>query len=293
MKKSTFVLCAILCAGLVQSSRAQPATPTTYETALAAGKNEFKTAKYELATKSAAESLAVAASPDETGEALRLLGESYYRRKMYIEAEAQWAKILALPDGEDGSAHFFAHLGYARSYSAQRQWDKAIPEYQIVIKSFKGQMADKSAAETQQTLAPFSFALANAHAGAKQYDLAQGQLKSIIEYSEGDSGLLLLALVKRGEVAINQRDFKGALDSFNQALGMTGKSEFSDEGEMKKLIPMLESLVKAEVGAGQVNDGKLKIIVVPPAKIAKVLNEVAQSLLDAVMTGFLTEPDEE
>ena len=293
MKKSSLILCAILCAGLAQISRAQTAKPTTYQTALTAGKTDFKAKNYELATKNAAESLAVAASPDETGVALRLLGESYYRRQMYGEAQAQWAKILALPDDEDRSAHFFAHLGYARSYSAQGQWDKAIPEFQSVIESTKTHLADESAAETQQTLAPFSFALANAYAGAKQYDLAQGQLKAIIEYSEGDSGLLLLALVKRGEVAIHQRDFKGALDSFNQALEMTGKSEFSEEGELKKLISTLESLAKAEVGAGQVNDGKSKVVVVPSPKIAAVLNEVSQSLLDEVMTSFLTDPDEE
>ena len=297
MKKSTLILCAILCAGLApNSSHAQPAQPTTYAATLSAGQREFKAEDYEAATQDAPESLAVAASPEQTGEALTLLGESYYRRKMYSEAQTQWAKMLALPDNDDESSHAFAHFGFARSYDAQGQFDKAIPEYKTFIESLKTQVTDANTAQGKQTLAPLTFALANAYAGAKQYDLAQQQLKQIIEYSEGDSGYRLLALVKRGEVDMNQRDFKGALDSFNQALALAdAQMPIKDKtsGKIGGLIVLLQGLVKSGVGVGQTNDGKPEVTVVPPPEIAETLNAFNQSYLDAFMTGVLTDPDED
>ena len=295
MKKSAFVLCAILCAGLAPISRAQTARPTTYETALAAGKDDFKAEKYELATKNAAESLAVATSPEETGGALTLLGETYYRRKMVDEAQQQWAKLLALPDSDDGGLHAFAHLGFARSYDAQGQFGKAIPEYKVFIEGLKTQITDESTGETKRILAPLTFALANAYAANKQYDLAQQELKQIIEYSEGDSGYRLLALIKRGEVDMNQRDFKGALDSFNQALALWDAVVPAEDMKTARtgvLIQLLQGLVKSGVGVGQTNDGKPEVTVIPPPKIAEVLNAFVQSYLDDLMTGVLTDPDE-
>ncbi len=296
MKNSTLVLCAILCAGFANSSHAQDAQPTTYETALAAGQRDFKSEKYEAATKDVAESLAVAASPEETGEALTLLGESYYRRKMYDEAQQQWTKILALPDNDDESSHAFAHFGFARSYDAQGQFDKAIPEYKTFIESLKTQITDANTAEGKQTLAPFNFALANAYAATKQYDLAQQELKQITEYSKGDSGYRLLALIKRGEVDMNQRDFKGALDSFNQVLALADAqtpTQNMKTGQIGGLIQLLQGLVKSEVGMGQANDGKPEVTVVPPPKIAETLNTINQSYLDSFITAVLTDPDEE
>ena len=255
-----------------------------------------KPENYEAATKDAAESLALAASPEETGQALTLLGETYYRRQMVDEAQQQWAKLLALPDSDDGSLHAFAHLGFARSYDAQGQFDKAIPEYKTFIENLKTQITDENTAETKQILAPLSFALANAYAGAKQYDLAQQELKQIIEYSEGDSGYRLLSLVKRGEVDINQRNFKGALDSFNQALALAdAQMPIKDKtsGKMGGLIVLLQGLVKSGVGVGQTNDGKPEVTVVPPPEIAETLNAFNRSYLDALMTGVLTDPDED
>ena len=300
MKKSTFVFAAILCAGLAQISHAQP---TTYETALAAGKSDFKIEKYEAATKDAAESLAVAASPEETGDALMLLGETFYRRKMYGEAQTQWAKMLELRGTDDDDAlHTFAHLGYARSYDAQGQWDKAIPEHQLVRSQFEAHIktdgdANTNAVEAKQLLAPFDFALANAYSHTKQYDLAQQQLKQIIQYSDGDSGYRLLALIKRGQIDTVQRDFKGALDSFNQVLklaGLTPKSSADKvTGRLGELIPLLQSLVKSQVGAGQPNDGKIKVEIVLPPEFDEASNTVSKIFLDEVVGQFLTNSDEE
>ena len=297
MKKSTFVLCAILCAGLASSSHAQPAQPANYAAKLSATQQEFKAKHYELAEKDAQRSLDLATSPEETGEALTLLGESYYRRKMVGEAQTQWAKMLAFQGTDDDEGlHAFAHFGFARSYDAQGQFEKAIPEYKTFMESFKTQIADENTAETKQIFAPFNFALANAYAANKNYDLAQQELKQIIEYSEGDSGYRLLSLVKRGEVDMNQRDFKGALDSFNQVLALADAQApalYLKTGRIGDLIQVLQGLVKSGVGADQTNDGKPEVTVVPPPEIVETLNAFNQSYLDSFMTGVLTDPDEE
>ena len=299
MKKSTLVLCAILCAGFApNSSHAQPTQPTTYAATLSAGQRDFKAEDYEAATKNAAESLALATSPAETGEALTLLGETYHRRKMYGEAQTQWAKLLELQDtGENEGVHLIAHLGSARSYSAQGQWDKAVPEYQAVISQTEIHLkttGDANATETKQTLAPLYFALANACYHAKQYDLAQQQLKQLIQYSEGDSPFRLLALIQAGEIDVLERKFGDAAGNWKQALEMsptpTGSAK---EGGIKELIPLLESLDKQQVGAGQANDGKPKINVEPPKEIDETMSAVVKGTLDSVFDGFISDSSEE
>ena len=301
MKKSTFLLYAVLCAGLANSSHAQVSESTTYATALSAGQHDFKAENYEAATKNAAESLALAKSPEQTGDALTLLGETYYRRKMYDEAQMQWAKMLELQEtGENEGVHLIAHLGSARSYSAQSQWDKAVPEYQSVISQTEIHLktdGDANATETRQTLAPLYFALANAYSHNKQYDLAGQQLKQVIRYSEGDSGFRLFAFIKKGQIDLIQRDFKGALDSFNQALALTATEPDSPPTkvveQIKNLIPLLQNLAKAEVGAGQANDGKPRTFVAPPPELNEVSDTFSQVILDSFFDGLVSDSPEE
>ena len=299
MKKSSFLLCAILCAGLApNSSHAQTTSPTTYEAALAAGKSDFKAENYEATTKDAAESLALATSPAETGDALTLLGETYYRRKMYGEAQMQWAKMLALPEtGENEGGHLIAYLGSARSYSAQGQWDKAVPEYQAVISQTEAHLktdGDANATESKQTLAPLYLALADAYYHTKQYDLAQQQLKQLIQYSEGDSPFRLLALTQAGEIDVLERKFGDAADKWKRALEMSpAPTDPAKAGSIRALIPLLESLDKQQVGAGQANDGKLKIRVEPPKEIDEATNAIITGTLDIFFDGFISDSPEE
>ena len=299
MKKSTLVLCAILCAGLApNSSHAQPAQPTTYAATLSAGQRDFKAEDYEAATKDAESLLTLATSPQQTGDALTLLGETYHRRKMYGEAQTQWAKMLELPEtGENEGVHLIAHLGSARSYSAQGQWDKAVPEYQSVISQTEAHLktdGDANPTESKQTLAPFYFALANAYSHNKQYDLAQQQLKQVIQYSEGDSPFRLLALTQAGEIDVLERKFGDAADNWKRALEMSpAPTDPAKAGSIRALIPLLESLDKQQLGAGQANDGKLKINVEPPKEIDEATNAIITGTLDIFFDGFISDSSEE
>lgn len=292
MKKSAFVLCAILCVGIANSSHAQPTQPATHEAALVVSKRDFKAENYEAATTDAKELLAVAASLQEVGEARMLLGETYYRRKMFDEAGAQWAKILELRDtGDDESLQTFAHLGYARSYAAQGQFDKAIPEYKSVIESFEAQAkadGDDKNPDTKTTLAPFTLALADAYYHTKQYDLAQQQLSQIIQFSEGDSVFRLLALIKAGEIDLLERKFGDAADKWKRALAMDSAPASSTKGGIQELIPLLENLDKQQVGAGQANDGKPKISVESPKEIAEAISAIVAGIMDTLVgEGFI------
>ncbi len=265
------------------------------------GQRDFKAENYEAATKDAENGLSLATSPKQQGDALMLLGETYYRREMYGEAQVQWAKMLALPEiGDTEGLHLIAHLGSARTYSAQGQFERAALEYRAVTSESEAHIqadGDANPTETRQMLAPFYFALANAYSHTKQYDLAAEQLKQVIQYSDGDSGYRLLALVKRGQIEVIQRDFKGALNSFNQVVALTQAAPESEPteitGKIKTLIPLLQSLVNSQVGAGQPRDGKMKITVVPAPKFDQAADTASKLILDAFFAGLVSNSPEE
>lgn len=251
MKKSTIVLsailCAVICVGIAQVGIAQMPTSrmgavqpsqSGYSQTLILTKQSLKDKNYEVAAKDAQKLLASANSPEQTGRSLIILGETFYRRKMYEQARVQWNKVLIFTkDGGDDTLRAIAHLGLARSYSAEGSFDKAILEYKVVMNSFNPEDENRESAI-------FCLALANAYYNTKQYDLAHQQLKQVIESTEDNPTFLAVALTRAGQVDLTQRRIKKSLADFNQVLAIQevtpGVKEFAQRQAdgVSKLIPL-------------------------------------------------------
>lgn len=258
MKKSTIVLAALSCAGiaqvgLYQMGTAQPTQPS-YSQALALSKKDLKGKNYVAAQRHAQQLLALAKSPEETGKATVMLAESFYRLKMYEQARVHWNTLLNLSGTEDDNGfHVIAHLGVARSYTAQGIVDKAIPEYKAVVDSI-AQEGDKSA------ISAFPLALANSYYKAQQYDLAQRQLNQVIASSQDNPPLLLVALVRDGQINFIQRRFQKSLAEFQQVLDILDSRHFKEAASTSDLktyiqrqIVALNGLIAAQLGEGQIH----------------------------------------
>lgn len=261
--KTPLFFVALLCVGIcelgtVQASFAQPTAPN-YKQILVQSKQDLKDKDYAAVEEEAQEMLVSAITPEEKVTALVILGESFYRRKLYDQARAEWSKILTLKTDEDDGDDFqtFAHIALAKSYSAEGHFDKAIPEYKAGMDGFKDEEedeTDKKDADTHEGMSSlvgvFSLALANAYYNTKQLDLAREQLREVVKPSQDKSlGALtdltrMLALTRSGQMSMEQRRFKKSLDEFNQVLVIVDK--FNQASPTQKVASTLKEFVQQQ-----------------------------------------------
>jgi tetratricopeptide (TPR) repeat protein len=230
MKKSTFVLSASLCMGLAQMgftpiAHAQPA-PLSYSQARTLAKQDLEAKNYEAAEKEALQMVALAGSPDETGVARMVLGQSFYLRKMYEPARAQWNHLLTLNPNGNGAT--VGHLLLARTYSAEGIFEKSIPHYVAAISAFdepdEKDVADKPNEKDDSNESGMgtilSLGLANAYYQTEQFDLAQKPLNRVIKSAQDNSFLQLIALTRLSEIDFMEFRLKKAVEGFTQVLAI-------------------------------------------------------------------------
>jgi tetratricopeptide (TPR) repeat protein len=290
MKKSTFVLSATLCMGLAQTGTtplalAQPA-PLRFSQVRVAVKQDIEGKKYEDAEKDALQMVALAESPDETNEALTVLGQTYYLRKMYEPARVQWNKLLALnPDG-----NYLYHLFLARSFSAEGNFVKSIPHYEVALLELDKENAkdqaekpEKDASETLGLGTLLSLGLANAYYHTEQYDLAQEQLKRVVKSSQGLDFLNLIALTRSSEINYAELSLEKAIEGFKKVLA----SE-EDAPALKKYAQL--QIDRASTWLRNNGDGKhgvnMKMNLENSTEDVK-MNLVIQTLIDALVDGSI------
>lgn len=251
MKKSIIVFSAILCAaiaqvGVIHMSTAQPAQ-SSYSQALILSKHDLESRNYEDAEKDARKLLSLANSSEQTSSALTILGETFYRRRMYEEARSQWSKVLSSSTDYGDGFQVVAHLGLARSYTSQGSFDKAIPHYKDVLGRL-GQDGNNG----QSVI--FSLALANAYYKTRQLDLAQQQFQQVIESNQDNPAYLMVALTRSGQINLAKRKFKKSLAGFNQVLAIKEVTPGFKEYAQRQ-IRGLNNLIPLQLEEGEINSG--------------------------------------
>lgn len=296
MKKSTFVLSATLCIGLVQmglspQAYAQPA-PLSYSQVRALAHKNLEGEKYEEAEKAALQMLALAGEPDETDAARMVLGQSFYLRKMYDPARAQWAQVLA--KNPTGVAATVTHLLLGRSYSAQGEFAKAVPHYEAALPGIdeleKENLAEnpkkKEGPETLGASTILSLTLANAYYHTGQYDLAQQQLSRVMKLGPDVPFLYRAALLRSSEIDFMEFHFKKSVEGFTQVLA---KSE--DGPLLKKYaqrqIDWANAMIQTD-WEGKKNAPNIKLkINLTGSPVDQKMNDAIQTLIDAIVDGAI------
>ena len=219
MKKTTLVLAAMLCAGVAQMtapqmSEAQPA-PKSFSQIFALGKQDLNSKDFGVAEEDGRGLLVLARSPQEKGQALRLLGEALFRRKAFDEAKEQWNTLLALTGtSDDEGIHAVAHIGLSRIYSAQGNYEEAIPQYKSVV----NYLDQKGAGEAKVYKDIFSLALVDTYYNARQDDLAQEQLDRLIASAQDNPAILMLAHTRAAQINYEQGNYDKARSNYQQVL---------------------------------------------------------------------------
>jgi predicted negative regulator of RcsB-dependent stress response len=284
MKKPSVVLATILWIGLIQVGISQPggAQPTqaSYSQTLAQSKESLRTKHYEVAEREAQALLAAADSTEETGTGLIILGETFYRRKMYDQAHMQWNKVLSLAGTEDSDLRIFAHLNLARAYTAQSYFDKAAPEYKAVVDSLttEDKTRKDKARKDESTNAIFKLALANAYYHTQQFDLAQKQLSSVVESSRDNSAFLSVALARAGQVDLVQRKYKDSLAKFQQILDIKEVTPGIQTYAQGQILP-LKGFIASHLGAGEINS-EIKVKITAPKEFDNKIDVFLQTFID-------------
>lgn len=216
MKKTSIILGVMLCVGITQvsishMSQAQPA-PRSFNQILATTQQELTNGDYQTVEDDARGLMILARSPQEKGQALSLLGEAFYRRQAYDEAREQWNSALELSGtGDIEKTQALAHLGLARSYSAQGSYDKAIPHFKVAVDYFDQK-------KMKPFVATFSLALADAYYQTHQNGLASNQTERAITAGQGLPDLLLVAHIRHGQLSLELNRFAEGRTDFEQVL---------------------------------------------------------------------------
>ena len=290
-----FLLLLVLCASFASTvgaqetlddvTQGQAASPAD-RAMLEQSRRDFAAKDYIAAAQDAQQLLIAADSPVETSRAWILLGETFYRRQMVELARTQWNKALALGDPDEQGLDTIAHLGLARGYGAQGQFDKAASEYKIIVaaaeNATKGNAADDDTASNV-----FALELANAHYNTAEFDLARQGFVQIVESSQNDplfgkEGPFALPIAVRiAESDFNARHFKLALAEYQQILAS------------KNLTPTVEKFVRVQIDFAQqagrlgLETGRdkagLRIEFAPDTQFDAKFNSVIQIFMDDIV----------
>ena len=285
MNKLTFALAALLCVGLAPAiipyiSHAQPA-PLSFNQILAMTQQELTNGDYQAVEDDARGLKILARSPQEEGQALNLLGESFYGRQNYNEARKQWNSVLELTGtGDIERNQAFAHLGLARSYNAQGSYDKAIPHLKVAVDYFDQQKTDRD----NIFAAFFSLALSDALYNAHQNDLALKQLDWAITAGQDSPDLLVVAYTRRGQLSTEQSQLAKARTDFEQVLklGKTtdmGTDDFSNYAQNAiNGLDNMKHLLKAD---GNLKEG-LSTVTKRPTEFDQKVSQMIARLTNGV-----------
>jgi tetratricopeptide (TPR) repeat protein len=310
MKKSTLVLSALLSmgvasSGLTHASYAQPA-PLDFSQALIQIQADFKSKNYEVAEKNARQLLALANAPDETSQAHLILGEVFYLRKMFEPARAEWNKLLTPMGDADSDANLVVtHLNLARTYTAENNYEKAIPHLKAGIAALQEDDApdeknkDKEKAGEikevdQKKTVLFSLALANALFHTGQFDLAQEQWAKLIDFSQDLPTLHLIVLTRSSQIDIVQRHYKKALAGYEQVLASKEEAPLIKAFAKNQIKGLNTFFLPNHFEAGEVNES-VKIEIEPedkltdPLKINAFIQNLNDTLLDSAIIESLRE----
>lgn len=222
MKKSTLVLSTLLCLGIAPLCIAQPAAPTPNQL-LNIGKSNIHNKDYVKAEANARKSLSLASSPKDKGDALMLLGETFYERKMYDQARVYWSRAAALTSPE-GEIELRGHVALASSYLVQGQALKAIAEYKTGLT-----IADAQPDVPKHIRDVVSFLLGNAYYRNQQFELARRQFEALVNDAEADSDLKMIALSRLSSTNIFLKDIKGAITNLRQLSDLEGATATDKE----------------------------------------------------------------
>ncbi len=251
----------------------------TYSQAFSQSKQNLKTANYATAEKDAQESLFLAKSSEETGEALVLLGEAFYGRKMYEEARISWSKATLIDDPSGKGFQIFARLGLGRIYKAQASASKAVIEYQAVLAGF-----DSKPNQAGGYLRKISaLALANAYLEAGRYEMAKQQFNQIAETTKDKPVLSSLALYNIAKIDVLQKNFESALLGFNQILNMKEVYSFVEQPSREQvtaitaILPVINALRESKLNANV------------EVKVADDVSDNIDSLIDKVIEAVVAD----
>ncbi|RYG68650.1 hypothetical protein EON80_11210 [bacterium] len=288
MKKSTLVLAASLLTGITHVAHAQPA-PLNYSQVRLLAKQDLEAEKYEAAEKDALQMIALADSPDEAEWARMILGQSFYLRKMYEPARAEWNKLLtANPAGTEATV---THLLLARSYSADGNFAKAIPHYEAGIAGFDKDAEEDEADKPQKKVEPetlgtstiLSLGLANAYYHTEQYELAQKQLEKVTKLTEGVPILHMIALTRTSEIDFSELRLKQAVAGFDKIV--TLKEDAPSLKQYAKLQSERASSWLRNNGEG--THGIQMRVNLENSAQDKKMNSAIQALIDTLVDGAI------
>ena len=285
MKRTIITLSAILCVGVAQvgithTSKAQT-TPLGFDQVLALGRQGLGSKNFEAAERDARDSLVLARSPQEKGQSLSLLAEALYHREAYAQAREQWNAVLDLRGtNDDENTHAFAHLGLARTYSAQGSYNQAIPHYKAAIDYFEQK-------NVKQLTALFSLSLADAYYHTHKNDLAREQLNRVVAYSQNIPILLVVAHTRFGQINFEQQQFDQARANYEQVLRQVDAVNFGNSKPKvfaERQIAVL-NVIKKMIGDGAFPKGTTSTVNRPD----EFDDDVSQFIIELVDGSLLNE----
>ncbi len=223
MNKFILVLPAVLCSGMLRMGVAQP-VQMTYDQALLQSKQNIQAQNYLAAEKNAQKSLALATLPVQKSYSLLLLGESFYKRKLFPQALTQWNQAAALENKKVGIFQIVTSFASARVHAIQGDAGKTIAECSA---AFDGLNAIPGLGEERKEAARTlsAFLVADAYLNSPQLDVAKDQFTQILEESKGSPVPSSIALFKLGQIELLRSNYQNSLTLFEQVVKMEGVSE--------------------------------------------------------------------
>ncbi len=214
---------------------------TLSQTALKQAKRSIREVSYGAAEQQSRQSLATAKTAQERGNALMVLGQTFYSRRQYDLARAQWNRAAVLKAPELATR---AHASIARSYVAQENLDAAIAQYKIALSSVAADSV-LSAEDRGDNKILVALPLAAIYFKRGQLETARQQFRQIAQSAPNEPQVSALGLLLVGAIEILQKNPQAASTSFDQAakqLASRAKSEADFQSTLQKLNAALASV---------------------------------------------------
>jgi tetratricopeptide (TPR) repeat protein len=186
------------------------ATYSSYDEAFQAARVKYMNGDYAAARKDMTEALSLARTPDEKVSALFRIAQAFKDEKKYVEARAEWGKILKIEDTA-ASDQLKAQFAIAGTYLDEKNYVQARTKLTEILTSADADTSLKMATR---------LAIAGSYEAEKKFSLARVEYAEIVECKDADVNTKAYAQAQLGQTYFIEKDFAGARTAWQKIAAM-------------------------------------------------------------------------